>query len=151
MADSIERLGFNLTSGELAAQERAVATLRTCAGTVLAAASVAGSFLGAGIRQGALGLIGILAIVSFAFCCACAIWVLLPRELTFVLRGDALIGFADRTPAADPGEAYRAASSWIEELVVVNRAKIALLDECLTASCALLAIEVGLWTIAVTV
>jgi hypothetical protein len=45
MADSIEQLSFELSATALAEQERSLAGLRTCAGTVLAAGSVAGSFL----------------------------------------------------------------------------------------------------------
>jgi hypothetical protein len=151
MADSIEQLGFRLTSDELAAQERAVAALRTCAGTVLAAASVAGSFLGAGLRHGSLDVLGLLAMASFALCCACAVWVLLPHGLVFVLSGDALLRLSDESAVSEVGAAYRAATTWVEQLVRLNRAKIALLDECFTVSCLLLAAEVALWTIALTV
>jgi hypothetical protein len=149
MADSIERLSFELTSGELAAQERAVATLRTCAGTVLAAASVAGSFLGV-VGHGSLDCLGVMALASFALCSASAICILLPRRLVFALSGDALLELSDRKPVPDVGEAHRAATAWIEQLVRVNRVEIAFLDECLTTSCLLLATEVALWTIALT-
>ena len=47
MAESIEQLSFELTANALAEQERALSGLRARAGTVLAAASIAGSFLGA--------------------------------------------------------------------------------------------------------
>jgi hypothetical protein len=47
MSESIEQISFRLTSSELAEQERSVAALRSCAETILAAASVAGSFLAA--------------------------------------------------------------------------------------------------------
>jgi hypothetical protein len=43
MTESIERLSYELTAGALAEQERTIASLRACAGTVLASASVAGS------------------------------------------------------------------------------------------------------------
>jgi hypothetical protein len=46
MAQSIEQLSFELTASALGEQERALSGLRTRAGTVLAAASIAGSFLG---------------------------------------------------------------------------------------------------------
>jgi len=50
VAQSIEQLSFELTASALAEQERALTGLRTRAGTVLAAASIAGSFLGAEAR-----------------------------------------------------------------------------------------------------
>jgi hypothetical protein len=55
MAESIEQLSFELVIREMAAQERALAgPLRTCAGIVLAAASIAGSLPTAGTGHGVL-------------------------------------------------------------------------------------------------
>jgi hypothetical protein len=54
MAESIEQLSFELVIREMAAQERALAGLRTCAGIVLAAASIAGSLPTAGTGHGVL-------------------------------------------------------------------------------------------------
>jgi hypothetical protein len=48
-------------------------------------------------------------------------------------------------------EAYRATGAWIDPLVQANRVKITAPAECLTASCALLALEVILWTVNVIV
>jgi len=124
MADSIEQLSFNLAIGELAEQERALATLRTCAGTVLAAASVAGSFLVAATRHGSPGVIGVLAMVSFALCSGSAIWVLLPHTFVFAFRGQALLRASDRTSLPSVADAYRAAGAWIEPLVHGNRTKL---------------------------
>jgi hypothetical protein len=68
MAESIEQLSFELTAGALAEQERALSALRARAGTVLAVASIAGSFFGAKTNHGSLGVLGVLAMVSFALC-----------------------------------------------------------------------------------
>ena len=65
MADSIEQLSFELTASALAEQERALSGLRTRAGTVLAAASVAGSFLAVNAGHGSLHAWGVLAMISF--------------------------------------------------------------------------------------
>lgn len=54
VAASIEDFSYQLTAEALAEQERALAALRTRAGTVLAAASIAGSFLGAKASHGSL-------------------------------------------------------------------------------------------------
>jgi len=147
MVDSIEQLSFSLAIGELAEQERALAMLRSCAGTVLAAASVAGSFLVSAIRHGPAGALGILAIASFALCSGSAIWVLLPHTFVFAFRGQTLLRASDQSRSASMSDAYRAAGAWIEPLVRRNRAKIRALAECLTLSCALLALEVILWTV----
>jgi hypothetical protein len=146
MSDSIERLSFRLTSDELAEQERAVATLRTCAGTVMAAASVAGSFFGASVRDGSLNALGMLAMTSYVLCSASAIWVLLPHSFVFAFRGDTLLGFRRSGTVREVDEAFRAAGAWIAPQVGANRQRLATLAECLTASCVLLAVEVALWT-----
>lgn len=78
-----KQLSFELTTNVLAEQERALSGLRTRAGTVLAAASIAGSFLGAKTGHGSLDTWGILALISFVLCFGSAIWVLVPHE--FVL------------------------------------------------------------------
>lgn len=151
VTDSIEQLSFGFAIGELAEQERALAALRTCAGTILAAASVAGSFLAAGARHGSLGALGVLAMASFVLCSGSAIWVLLPHTFVFAFRGRALLYASDRQPCAEAAEAYRAAGAWIAPLVAANRTKLRTLAECLTVSCVLLALEVTLWTIVVLV
>lgn len=75
----IEQLSFELTASALAEQERALSGLRARAGTVLAAAPIAGSFFGAKTSHGSLDVLGVLAMVSFALCVGSAIWILLPH------------------------------------------------------------------------
>ena len=65
--------------------------LRACAGTVLAAASIAGSFLGAQASRGSLDAWAISAMVSFALCFGCAIWVLLPHGFSLGVGGGDLL------------------------------------------------------------
>jgi hypothetical protein len=55
VADSIEQLAYELSLNTLSEQERSVSGLRARAGTVLAAASIAGSFLGTRTTGHALG------------------------------------------------------------------------------------------------
>jgi hypothetical protein len=147
VAGSIEQLSFELTGGALAEQERALAGLRARAGTVLAAASIAGSFFGAKTSHGSLGVWGVLAMISFALCVASAIWVLLPHAFVFAFRGETLLAESDHRGVSDVAEAYRTASIWIEPHLEVNRSKIASLSDSLAVSCALLAAEVILWTL----
>ncbi|HEY2652198.1 MAG TPA: hypothetical protein VGI50_09775 [Solirubrobacteraceae bacterium] len=150
VAWSIEELSFQLSSEALAEQERAVNALRTRAGTIVAAASISGSFLGAKISHSSLGGWGIAALVAFVLCLGSAIWVLLPHELTFAFRGEALLAVSDHEGVEDVTEAYRAAGIWIEPYLDTNRDKIATLSSWFTASCVLLALEVILWTISLT-
>jgi hypothetical protein len=147
MAGSIEQLSFELTAGALAEQERALAGLRARAGTVLAAASIAGSFFGAETSHGSLGVWGVLAMVAFALCVGSAIWVLLPHAFVFAFRGETLLAESDHRGVSDVVEAYRTAGIWVQPHLEANRGKIAGLSDCLAASCALLAVEVILWTL----
>jgi hypothetical protein len=147
VAESIEQLSFELTANALAEQERALSGLRARAGTVLAAASIAGSFLGAKTGHGSLGGLGVLAMISFALCVGSVIWVLLPHALVFAFRGEALLAESDHRGVQDVMEAYRSAGIWIEPHLQANRDKIAWLSNWLAVSCVLLAVEVILWTI----
>lgn len=147
VASSIEEFSYQLTAAALAEQERALNALRTRAGTVVAAASISGSFLGAKVTQGSLDVWAVLALISFVLCLASAIWVLLPHRLVFAFRGDALLAESDHQGVQDVTEAYRAAGIWIEPHLDTNADKIGDLSDWFTVSCALLAAEVILWTV----
>jgi hypothetical protein len=76
--DSIERLSFELTSAALAEQERMLSGLRARTGTVLAAASIAGSLLAARAgHDGSLNVWGVLALVAFTLCVLLAVEIVL--------------------------------------------------------------------------
>jgi|HubBroStandDraft_2_1064218.scaffolds.fasta_scaffold495457_1 hypothetical protein len=143
MADSIEQLGFELTSGVLGEQERAVSGMKLTAGTVLGAASIAVSLVAARF-DGLLDAWAVLAAVAYILCFASAILVLLPRELVLSFSGAGLMADGDGERLANVSEAYRAASSWIEPYVLRNRRTIDRLADWLTISCLLLSIEVTL-------
>ncbi len=147
VAASIEEFSYELTTAALGEQERAVAALRTRAGTVLAAASVSGSFLGTKVSHGSLDVWGVLALVAFVACIGTAIYVLLPHTLVFAFRGQALLAASDHEGVDDVTEAYRAAGTWIEPMLESNRNKIAELSDWFTISCGLLTAEVILWTV----
>lgn len=147
MAASIEEFSYELTASALAEQERALAGLRARSGTVLAAASIAGSFLGTKTSHGSLDTLSVLALIAFVLCLATAIWVLLPHALVFAFHGEVLLAEADHEGVEDVTEAYRAAGIWIEPYLDANRDKIAELANWFTASCVLLAAEIVLWTL----
>lgn len=115
-------------------------------GTVVAAASISGSFLGAKANHGSLDIWAILALAAFVLCLASAIWILLPHTLVFAFRGDALLAESDHRGVQDVTEAYRAAGTWIEPYLNY-RDRIANLATWFTISCALLAVEVIPWTV----
>ncbi len=147
MAESIEQLSFELTASALAEQERALTGLRARAGTVLAAACVAGSFFGAKSSRGSLEVWGVVAMIAFALSVGSAIWVLLPHAFVFAFRGETLLAESDDRGVSNVTEAYRTVGIWIEPHLEVNRSKITDLSSWLAVSCALLAAEVILWTL----
>jgi hypothetical protein len=147
MAESIERLSFELTQKALAEQERALAGLRTCASIVLAAASITGSFLGAKIGHGSLDATGIAAMISFGLCLASSIWVLLPHSFVLCFPGEALLAMSAQGRLGGVMGAYRAVSVWVNPYLRANNEKIAGLSSWLTVSCVLLTAEVLLWII----
>jgi uncharacterized membrane protein YjjB (DUF3815 family) len=101
VATSIEEFSYELTAQALAEQERALSGLRMRAGTVIAAASIAGSFLGGQTGHQSLDTWAILALIAFVVCLAAAIWVLVPHELVFAFRGEALLAESDHEGISD--------------------------------------------------
>jgi hypothetical protein len=146
MADSNEQLGFELSADELGVQERALIGLKASAGAVVGAASIAGSFLAAKTSNGSLDAWALLALAAFVLCFGCAVWVLLPHELTLAVGGRELIADSDKRDVYELTEVYRAAVTWTEPLLQENRARIARLSGWLTLSCLLLGLEIVLWT-----
>ena len=125
VAASIEEFSYELTAGALAEQERALNVLRTRAGTIVAAASISGSFLGTKVSHGSLDTWAILALIAFVLCLGSAIWLLLPHSLVFAFRGEALLGMSDQEGVEDVAQAYRAAGIWVEPYLDSNLDKIA--------------------------
>lgn len=150
MADSIEQFSYELTAGALAEQERVVAALRARSGTILAAASIAGSFLGTKARQGSLDGWAIAALIMFVLCLSSSVWVLLPHQFVFAVRGETLLAETDHLGVQDVAQAYRAAGIWMEPHLDRNRMKLSKLSGWFTASCVLLAAQIVLWTLSLT-
>jgi hypothetical protein len=147
MAESIEQFSYELTANALAEQERVVGALRTRSGTILAAASIAGSFLGTKVSHGSLDSWAIAALITFVLCLASSVLVLLPHEFVFAVRGETLLAVSDLLEVEEVAQAYRAAGLWMEPHLDRNRIKLARMSAWFTASCILLAAEVVLWTI----
>jgi hypothetical protein len=147
MADSIEQLSCDLIMRALAEQERSLSGLRTCAGIVLAAASIANSIPATGDDHAQLGMWGLLAVASFALCTASAIWVLIPHGFVFALGGEAILETDAHGRSRGMIETYRAVNTWSRPYLRANSDRLARLSGWLTASGLLLGIEIVLWAI----
>ena len=140
MGESIERLSFELSTRALAEQERMLAGMRATAGTLIAAASVAASLRTPSTAHVSLG--GVIALVACALSVACAVWVLLPHGLTFVVGGGELRLVDRRERPRDVAGAHRVASLWAERRARANRRVLARIALSLSLGCVLLLIEI---------
>jgi hypothetical protein len=148
MADSIEQLSYEMTASALAEQERALAGLRTRAGTVIAAASVAASLLAThAAAHSAIWTVGLG--LMFAISVGAAIAVLLPATLVFAYNGALILTAADAAGDDDVAHAYRAAVAWMQTDLTRNREVISRLAMWFYLSAGALVAEVLLWTISI--
>jgi hypothetical protein len=145
MPSSIAEAGFELSQQAIAEQNERLSELRGRAATLLAAASLAASFLGGqAIRAGDVGVLGALAIVAYLLCIGACIKVLLPHRLVFSFRGSALISAAHEAQA-DLEETLKVATGWIEDFLEGNRTELEVLTRSYTVACLALGAEIVLW------
>jgi hypothetical protein len=143
VADSVQHLAYELTRGSLSEQEQRLSGLRTRAGTILAAASIAGSFLAA--KNGSIDTPAILAIVAYVACVGAAVYVLLPHELVLEFRGSVV-----NELAYERGGGIDAAYEAVTEFHESNAGTLGGLGRWYTIACAALGVEVLLWTLSIT-
>lgn len=144
---SVAELAYDLSRASLGEQEKRLADLRSRAGTLLAAASIAGSFLAS--SRGELDTMAILASAAYVGCVATAVYVLLPHELVLEFRGSLVARVADEV-GGELADALAAVTEWLEDFHDANASTLATLGRWYTASCAALGGEVLMWTLSVT-
>jgi hypothetical protein len=145
MPTSLEELAFDLSRSAIDAQEKRQAELRARAATVLAAASVAGSFLGGqAVKVGALDGLGLAALATYLACVATSLYVLLPHGLVLDFQGSVALDFAFRSEADLP-TALRAVAGWLDRFHERNRRVLKRLDLAYAITCLLLGSEILLW------
>lgn len=128
-------------------QEKRLDELRGRGGTLVAAASIAASVLGAqASRSGSLEPLAALAIVAYLGCVLATLYVLLPHSLVLEFRGSVLFELAEEADASSE-EATRAAAMWIEEFHEQNRDQLAQLSRWYSAAVIAVGIEIVLWTL----
>ena len=146
MPGSVAEIGYELSLKAVEEQEARLGDLRGRAGTLLAAASVAASFLGGQSgRVGTLPLLGVLAVLAYVCCVGACIKVLLPHRLVFAFRGSILVRAARQATLTNVDDALVTATDWIERFLDANRAQLDGLSVWYTAACLALGLEIVLW------
>jgi len=140
-------LALDLSRHALGQQESSLNELRNRTGTLLAASSIATSFLGARSLDDGLGALGWLALAAFLSSTLSAAFVLFPRQsFIFALRGSTLF----EEEFDDPGgvaETSRRLAYWIESYRDDNSLLMDRLFIAFRLAAAALVVEVILWTL----
>jgi hypothetical protein len=151
--ETFARLAYEETVRRLSGQMRVLEGLRTRAGTLFGAASLATSFLSAATARGAqaeLGPAGWTAIVLYAFATVVAVWILMPASaLNFTLQRRRVEELLNQgVPAeATPGGAYRQFALELESEFKSNWPKMRRRFRGLMLLGLLVGAELTLWTL----
>jgi hypothetical protein len=127
MDDGLARLAFEASVRSLDKQERLLDELRARTGLLLAASSLAISFVGRPVFQEADTLVLVLGLLAFAISIAASVYVLLPKPAKFVfsLEGSAvfeqLYEFRDEMPEVYRRLTYDLDRFWEENDDVMTR------------------------------
>lgn len=147
---SVYERSYEAAVRALDVQERSVDQLRARAGTILVAASVTASFLGAQTIQHANGLGGLggLALVSLASSICLSVYVLLPKE-GFVFSVNAARTF-EELYGLDSEEAERRIIYWLERYWTENNKKLENLGRYFFGASIALILQFVFWSWALT-
>jgi tetrahydromethanopterin S-methyltransferase subunit B len=149
VATNLEALSYDLALRSLDHQERTLEELRGRTGTLLTAAALTTSFLGARALAGdadhALATVGFgFAIVSIVI----SVYVLAPKAvLEFAISGSAIYDYFAREQADFP-EAQRTLAQWAQYAWDSNQDVIDRLVVAFQAACAALVGAVAVWCVA---
>jgi hypothetical protein len=143
--DLLERIAYEAALGALAQQEGALRDLRARCASLLTAASLVVSFLGARALEAGLGLISWLALAAFTASLVATLYVLLPRDrLVFALDGPEL--YVRLWEARDDNaEIHRTLAYWISAFRAANKSSLDRLRLAFRVSAWALVAQVGLW------
>jgi hypothetical protein len=139
------RLALELSRSAVNDQAERLSDLRSRAGTLLAAASIAGSF--SGLTHGTLDTVAALALIAYVASVGACIYVLMPHRLSTEFRGSVLLR-ASREAGATDEEAYESAVNWLERIRSQNATKLDDLTRWYAAAAIALGVEVSLWIVA---
>ena len=124
MPADLPELAYQLALRALDQQEAGLAELRARTNTLLAAAAVSVSFLGApAINRGGVSVWVVVGLVAFALTVGLCLFVLIPTSLIFALNGpqvyEGLYEHAD-----DPAEIHRRLAYWLQSFHAANAPKL---------------------------
>lgn len=147
MVSDPTRLAYEFSRSAVTDQAHRLSDLRTRAGTVLAAASIAGSFLG--VTHGTLDTLAVLALLAYLGNVAAVIYTFMPHRLKTEFRGSSILN-ASREANATEDEVYGAVVRWLEIVRDENAVVLDKLTQWYVAAVVALGIEVTLWIVALT-
>jgi hypothetical protein len=139
------QLALDLSRSAVTDQAARLSDLRSRAGTLLAAAAIAGSF--SGVTHGTLDAIAVGALLAYLFCVGACIYVLMPHKLATEFRGTILLQVSREAGATDE-ETYSAADNWLEVTRAENAVKLDDLTRWYAAAATALGLEVAPWIVA---
>ena len=150
MPDDLERLAFDLSLRALGQQEKVLEELRARTGTLLTAAALVTSFLGAGaLRDTHRGL----ALGGFAFAVASilvSVYVLSPKnEFDFALSGPAVYEHFTEADAS-LADTHRTIAYWNQTAWESNQIVIDNLIGWFRRGCASLVLAIAAWSLTLT-
>jgi hypothetical protein len=142
---TLEQRAYELALRALEQQQEALRELRSRTGTLLAAASITPSFLGAQAFTHGTTLLAAPGLLAFLASMMLSVSILLPRNLSFSLSGpavhDRLHGMANDALDLDRKLAY-----WLDRLERRNQPIIAVLFRRFRWASLTLMVEIACWT-----
>jgi hypothetical protein len=144
----LAELAYTLSLRTLVQQESSLNELRARTGTLVAAAALVPSFLGAtAIARDGFDVWTVLALIALVASVVFAARVLLPQgEMIFSLRGSALYEF-ETEDEVGIAETYRRLTYWLEGYYEENRPNVARLFGFYRISVFALLAEIGFWSL----
>lgn len=133
---SLQQLAYENSAEALRGQERLLGDLRTRTGTLLTAASLVASFLGArAIDLEGLSALNVVGGLFYLATIAISVYILAPTPgFEFAIRGsEAFEYFVSQ--GADDDEAHRTLSYWIDERHADNKRRLDRLILMFSAAC----------------
>jgi hypothetical protein len=147
----LEHLAYQLSLKALERQDRVLDELRARTGTMLAASSIAASFLGGQAAGADSGVLTVLAVAMFVASIAALTYVLLPKgDLIFSVRGSVLFE-EEFEEDVELAETYRRLAHWLESYHDANDLVVNRLFRYFRVATFAVLLQVVLWVLEITV